>query len=469
MLGALLLFYVVFVSGVLYVFLFGQTEFHRDGFIGRLHRALTSCPQRCCSMICGERCYNNAENWCCNKRNPVLQLVYVCIMTVGTFLFLHYVYYEFPNMYLPSYHSYTSLISIIISYATFIIACASDPGVVTPENERMHQKIFGYDYLLYIPKDCPATNVTRPARSKTCRICNQCVAKFDHHCAWINNDVGLNNYRYFLAFLLANSLMCFYGTYICAMVLLNIITKNRLMESIFVTASGQRVQANLAIVLQYLLHYHVVIIALGFFMLAVGITLFGFWGYHAVLTMLNITTNESFKWKDIKWQVNELKAQKKEAEKAKKKKNKLVLHDEKQEGEEEDDDLVLVDGDGKPVGPDQQKQYENTVAIAEGRAPMDNPYNKGLFANIWEVLYPPSSRPEFQRLISKEKPRTSKFITSNSNNSSKNKENADAAKANESKSSSNNNNGVGLSATKKQTAVATNNGGSKKNGKKKTN
>lgn len=50
---------------------------------------------------------------------------------------------------------------------------------------------------------CPDCEVIRTDRSRHCSICNKCVERFDHHCPWINNCVGINNHGYFMGFLLS--------------------------------------------------------------------------------------------------------------------------------------------------------------------------------------------------------------------------------------------------------------------------
>ena len=42
----------------------------------------------------------------------------------------------------------------------------------------------------------------KPHRSYHCSTCDRDIVYMDHHCMWINNCVGLNNYRFFLAFVL---------------------------------------------------------------------------------------------------------------------------------------------------------------------------------------------------------------------------------------------------------------------------
>lgn len=41
----------------------------------------------------------------------------------------------------------------------------------------------------------------KPERSHHCRACKTCTLKFDHHCPWLNQCVGLGNERYFVLFM----------------------------------------------------------------------------------------------------------------------------------------------------------------------------------------------------------------------------------------------------------------------------
>jgi len=49
-----------------------------------------------------------------------------------------------------------------------------------------------------IPNFCTTCMVRKPLRSKHCKTCHRCVARFDHHCGWLNNCVGTNNIGLFL-------------------------------------------------------------------------------------------------------------------------------------------------------------------------------------------------------------------------------------------------------------------------------
>lgn len=49
----------------------------------------------------------------------------------------------------------------------------------------------------------------KPERTHHCRTCNACILKYDHHCPWLNQCVGLGNERYFILFMLWFSLGAF--------------------------------------------------------------------------------------------------------------------------------------------------------------------------------------------------------------------------------------------------------------------
>lgn len=50
--------------------------------------------------------------------------------------------------------------------------------------------------------------IYRPLRAAHCKICDNCVEIFDHHCPFVNNSIGKRNYGYYIKFSFFLAFLC---------------------------------------------------------------------------------------------------------------------------------------------------------------------------------------------------------------------------------------------------------------------
>ncbi|KAF5608806.1 SWF1 spore Wall Formation [Fusarium subglutinans] len=178
---------ILFISFMVFVAFFGRIPALRRTPIAALH-----------------------SNMMLHERHWTVVIFFMLIMVVGEYMFI-------PQAW-PKIESFTKLIVVVtvfLPYLFLYLACAADPGYITPENHAYYMSLYPYDHTLFHPGHmCRTCKFLKPARSKHCSLCKRCVAKADHHCVFINSCVGYGNQHWFILLLISTAFLCTYGGFL---------------------------------------------------------------------------------------------------------------------------------------------------------------------------------------------------------------------------------------------------------------
>jgi len=294
---------VLTISFVTFVIFFGRLPALRKTPIGALYRVLMVHLPRALydldSKVTGGYLYASSSNlitYMMTKRHPTVLILFIALLAVSEWLFL-------PDVFPPMTRSMKiAVVTIVFAPYTFIFLSAfTDPGFIDHENHDLHGTLYPYDHIIFHPgKLCTTCNLAKPARSKHCSLCGHCIARADHHCIFINACVGYGNLHWFLLLLGSTSILTLAGAYLGGDFLLAMI-KSRYPN--FTALNTGLSWSEYLSFWQWALSEKPGVTGVALLCVCTSPLVLGLFLFNIYQIWAGITTNESGKWQDIKFEM----------------------------------------------------------------------------------------------------------------------------------------------------------------------
>ena len=137
-----------------------------------------------------------------NPFKPPLSPIHNSYKLFASYVVIFIIRYVFVIIFmLPHFALELALISLALFFLNlmlFLSVHQQDPGFIQQNKGQNIAKLYQRVHSDYI---CAFCEVKKDLKAKHCHHCERCVQNFDHHCPWIRNCVGKNNFRTFIAFL----------------------------------------------------------------------------------------------------------------------------------------------------------------------------------------------------------------------------------------------------------------------------
>ncbi|KAL5017850.1 hypothetical protein ScPMuIL_003572 [Solemya velum] len=297
----LMLFFIYssIFSSMTFLFYFGNSPTLKHGPIGKVRNFVCDILQEAVDRVIPQTMVDLVSSliaYIFYQKNIVMQAMFGILVLMGHII---YVMDVLPLLYMFNPDQNNVLFAMFLAFTNlyfFNKTCVSDPGEITSSNHSKYLKLYPADGSYYQNRTiCRTCHFVKPARSKHCSLCDKCVYRFDHHCIWANNCVGMWNLRYFILYLFSLEMMFLNGAFAGVWSLNLFVANSHLSEASYVASDGSVRPITVFVLLQHLFMTFPRVVFLVFSLSVCFLWVGGFFVYHMFLILTNQTTNERYK------------------------------------------------------------------------------------------------------------------------------------------------------------------------------